>query len=703
MKILLGVLIIIVSIFNYSFGQEIGTLQYKNKQFKVKISYQAIDSIKSSIEKYPYNDPYKKAWSTCTISQMYLLLNNQVSAQKYFLEAKTELKKLSPDSLCICLLEINSLIVSQYNNIPNGVNFDIVSDLNDIGINELPKCNNLDINNFSVFFLTNNAAQTWKYNYSKAIQYFEKLRTISTPIALRDILSPNEANLELIKDPLRRYVRFMYNLVLSPNATNQQLCNENNCLENAWLVTQLLKSRTFKYQLFKESVNALNKEQNSVALSCIRFLDSIYYSSEYPKSIILNNFKMNFPIQKKVDSTISVLNQIVPVFDLLISDKISISQLKNTLKENEIYVSIMYMDNRRNVYALKLEKNKAPNLIKLDIMSLDLFFRTEYFKNKKINQPSYITIREGDTLYKYDLQDYLKVNYPPMLDPVTNEKFLYEKLVKPLKLAMNKRIILEIDQNLGSFPIGLIKNPATGKLVLEENEFVYTPSASIFYYLRTQNITDQYELDYIGFSYNSSKRTFVDSIIQASSLNFKNNQIYFQTTENQIYSSNEALKNSRYLHFACHNNITGNRSQLAFKSQGISDGLITEDEIINKIKNHSLLTVLTSCTTAPYLDDYDFIKVYKENNNYYSQESCVCSIGETFSNITSAFFAAGSKKLLVTQWQILDSPISALFMADFFHNVSSNFTFNEALKLSQEKFSKNYDVHYWGGYILVGD
>lgn len=687
-----------------TFAQEKVTLSYQNKDWILNLTPSSIDSVKLILLKAEEEkNSYQIAWSLGTISILNVLLKNSVDAYNFQAQAIGKIKELNPDQLISCVIEINSPIMERYaeQKIPNGFNLDIPINFGDQAIEALSNTKKVNIVSAGIYFLLNNAVLAWKYDFNQAYYYFEKVKMFSTPILIRSILNPNQENLEMVKDPLRRYVRFMYNSHFSKNTSTINLCQKVDCLEKAWQVTQLLKSRTFKSQIISQKIQGLSLIDKTTILEGISFIDSAYNTDTFYRQLLNNSFKYSFPLEKRIDSIFNIITSKLPEFDLLIRDPLSITQLQKQLKSNEIYISLMYTDNERHVYAWRIQSDKEPQLLKLDLKTLDLFFRVEFFKNTTINRPSYVNIFKGDTIFKIDLIKYASYYHQIEIDDLTNSEILYNKVIKPLNLGLYEKIILEIDQNLGSFPLGLLKNPLTKKMLIENYQIIYTPSASVFYYLRNKQISGASNLDYFGFGYNENPKSFVDSAILSSARVFGNKTKYIlQSSESNIYENEEEIYNAKILHFACHNDISEKMFRLKFGSDTLNDGSITEIEIVNHLQNNAALVVLTSCMTAPYLDEYDFITMEKIG---YIGEDCVCSIGETFSNITSSFFAAGAGKMLVTQWEIPDSKISSLFISELLSYIAEGMACESALKATQENFRLKYDIQYWGGYILVGE
>lgn len=78
--------------------------------------------------------------------------------------------------------------------------------------------------------------------------------------------------------------------------------------------------------------------------------------------------------------------------------------------------------------------------------------------------------------------------------------------------------------------------------------------------------------------------------------------------------------------------------------------------------------------------------------------------GEAFSALTRAFFAAGARKLLVTQWQVRDR-FAGPFIETFMRGYATHAEAARALAEAQAAVRAMPDAteRDWAGWILVGD
>jgi hypothetical protein len=687
-------LIFLLAVALLSRGQQMILVQYKGNEQQIISNLTSIGKIKIELnDAYNTSDTYKIAWSLATLSQIYAISNQDEIAKEFQKKALTALRQLSPKVLCYCIDEINVMPTSIYNIKQLNIKllFNIMIIYNDLALRTLPFLKTDGIDEKAVNLLTNNAAYAWKLDFNIAIKYFEKLKVVCRAIIMRSLYLVDEDDLKITKDPLRRYLRFMYNTYIA----NKALCVTNNCLEKGWQVSQFIKSRKFKSDLLKKKTMSLSKQDSLSVMSHVSNLTSYLHSSNYFNKLIQNDYAVDTFVEKSV----ALLREKIPELDYVLDENTSLKQIRKLLLPNEVYLSITYTDNERGVYAWRIT-NTESKLIKLDGSSINFFLRTEYFKSKIVTQ-DYLKILYGKDTIRFPLVEYARKFHKLKLDHTSNNIYLFETIVKRVDLKKGSKLIFEVDQNLAGVPLGLLQNPVTQKFLLEDFLISYVPSASIFKHLRNQKKGSQkYSNSYIGFSYLEDADKLFNSIISSAASIFRSSsKILHQAKETDILESDEISK-SKIIHFVCHNDNVNKDFRLEFNKDVANDGKLTGSEIVNYLNNNSLLTILSSCQIAPYQDDYTFIWI--DSNNIIN-EGCVCSIGETFSNLAGAFFAAGTQNIVLTQWPIDVSAPMVLFNQMLFEFIEAGNKINEALQLTQRKFIGKYAAEFWGGYILLSD
>jgi CHAT domain-containing protein len=295
---------------------------------------------------------------------------------------------------------------------------------------------------------------------------------------------------------------------------------------------------------------------------------------------------------------------------------------------------------------------------------------------------------------------------------------IYERLLQKLNLPPNRRLIIATDQNLSALPFELLpwKN---GQRMMDTFDISYVPSATVFYYLRSKRFgparerNTGYTVDYVGFGYGGEDEDSLihtEPEIENAARNFSRAPNYPNASESDIYRCSTEISDSRYLHFATHNYFKEGVDAsfyLAFGKATDQDGHLTSEEIINHLRNRSELTVLSSCETAQAIDNYPGgaitpLDAHNERCRRQILSGCVCSYGESFSNLSGAFFAAGSKQLLLTQWKIPDDSLTNVFISRFFALLSEHQSPAAALKETKHRMSDQKPL-LWAGFILAGD
>jgi CHAT domain-containing protein len=401
------------------------------------------------------------------------------------------------------------------------------------------------------------------------------------------------------------------------------------------------------------------------------------------------------------DSTIAALdNEIakyLPEYTSLAGEIASMEQVRESLADNETLLSFVYTNNGRKVYVFKLEKNGPldPNriVIKTDILTIDLFNAIEEIKKAMVEDKS------------------LEVIAPTL-------RGVYSGVFDKINLQENRRLIVATDQNLSALPLDILPLK-DGRTMSDVFDITYVPSATVFYHLRQRRTMNRernaaYSFDYAGFGYSGEERNgliHTDTEIENAARFFSRNPHVGNSTEAEIYRHSEQIANARYLHFATHNYFEPGKDAsfyLAFGRAENQNGRLTSQEIVTKLRNRAELTVLSSCETAQANDNYGGSAMTpmdpKRNGEYTSGilSDCVCSYGESFSNLSGAFFAAGSKELLLTQWQIRDDKQTDIFISKFFALLASGSSPSHALKETKRKMQKEKPV-LWAGFILAGD
>ncbi len=508
----------------------------------------------------------------------------------------------------------------------------------------------------------------------------------------------------IIKDVSRNYAKFMLNtLQVHPN-----LCKTTNCMELAWQMTERVKSRLLRVDLINAAMSRLTPTDRQKVQQLIDTTKT-ERTERNRQRVVSGNLLGPTSADKRIENIDSEISKSLPEYADLAGEIPSLQRIRDTLADNETFLSFLYTNNGRKVYVFKLEKNQPLDpksvVIKTEILTLPLYDSIDWIKKK---------ITAGASLKE--------ISGPCVSDDQSNEvcglQGIYTKLIAPLKLTPHRRLIVATDLNLSALPFDIMPTP-DGKLMMDTFDITYVPSATVFYYLRqrrtsTRQRTANFQSKYAGFGYSGREGNnliHTETEITNAARYFPNALKVPNATEDDLYQHSADIANARFLHFATHNYFEPGVDAsfyLLFGAGGKLNGHLTSEKIITSLKNHADLTVLSSCETAQANDNYRMgtsTPLDPQKNGEYVQaifSGCVCSYGESFSNLSGAFFAAGSKELLLTQWKIRDDALTEEFVSKLFGSLSREVQPAEALKEAKGKMKDQLPM-VWAGFMLAGD
>ena len=472
----------------------------------------------------------------------------------------------------------------------------------------------------------------------------------------------------IIKDVSRNYAKFMLNTVL----VHPELCKTTNCMELAWQMTERVKSRLLRVDLINAAMSRLSETERRQVQDLIN-AEKLQRSDRNRQRLESGNLLGPTAADSRIEQIDSQISKRLPEYADLAGEIPSLQRIKNTLADDETFLSFLYTNNGRKIYVFKLEKSQPldpKNVVKkTEMLTLPLYTSIERLKEK---------ITAGASLKD--------ISGPCVSDVQGNElcglQGIYAKLIAPLGLSPKRRLIIATDLNLSALPFDIIPM-LDGRSMMDGFDITYVPSATVFYYLRQKSIstrqrTAAFRCGYAGFGFSgkeSNNLIHTETEIVNSVRYFPSCPSVPNATEEEIYRHSADIADARFLHFATHNYFEPGVDAsfyLAFGSDGPFNGHLTSEKIVTRLRNHSELTVLSSCETAQANDNYRMgtaTPLDPQKNGGYVQEifsDCVCSYGESFSKLSGAFFAAGSKKHLLTQWNIRDDGLTEEFISKLF-------------------------------------
>lgn len=497
---------------------------------------------------------------------------------------------------------------------------------------------------------------------------------------------------QLFKDVSRRYVRFMYRT----HVVHRNICDANDCLRLAWEMQEKVKSRLFRGELLRGALSRLDDPTRSKVRQLLKQDKDLrlqrnqsYFSSR--------QFAGSTPYDAELKSVDQQIVAFVPEFANLGFDITQPAEISRVLAPNETLVSVFYVDNNiRPVYVWKLEPDSPPQLFELTI--------------------------SVETLYKSIAQLKEKIQSGASLAMIQNDlAFLQSRLIAPLNLRPQRKLIIATDQNLSSLPFDLLPWSG-GTMMLDAFDIRYVPSATVFYFLRRRALSasqSTYQVSYAGFGYSNpgpQPLNYANIEIQNAGQDFPEPKVIKREASlADIEGSSGAIANARFLHLVTHSSplegVAGGFF-LPFKSSAGNDGRLTSYEIVTKLKNHAELVVLSACQTALSNENIPptaMVRVDPDINGeaaLFTGSGCICNYGESFSNLSGSFFSAGSKQLLLTQWLIPDDESTAEFVKRVFDMLRARKSAGEAVRIAKQQMRDDRKEQFapvtWAGFILAG-
>jgi hypothetical protein len=487
------------------------------------------------------------------------------------------------------------------------------------------------------------------------------------------------------KDFFRKYAQFMSNAYV----VRKELCERNDCLAAGWQMLEKMKARLVRTQIVGAELARLPEADQQRVTSLLEREKELYLDSLRAQRTTRTQEEI-----AALNAVHSNIERALPSYRYLGSRVPTAEEVSAILAGDEIFLSFFYTDQYRTSYVWKLEHGRKPEFYPLTLSpgtkpdSALLIGHTEQARR---------LLERGESL------DCVK----PDLDLLS--KVLLGSAKLPV-IGGRRRLIIATDENLSVLPFHLL--PFNGKPLSESFDITIVPSATIFYLLRTRRLqegTPTYRLQYVAFAspgvpYGTNEVRSVGGLFDAAQKRAPDS-----ATKSEIEQARSAIAGARFLHFVSHNRSTGQVQDfyLDFSAKGRDDGrLISKD--IASLSNRAELVLLPACQTASRDDPYAARLGSKlacgADPIVISPLDCICSIGESFSNLSGSFFAAGSRRLLLTLWDIPDDQATVQLVTRFLNDVRNGVAPERALESAKAEVRRNFPQPvYWAGFVLAGD
>ena len=489
------------------------------------------------------------------------------------------------------------------------------------------------------------------------------------------IISANVKYQELFELSLNVYHE-AYLLDSSPE-TIQLFLNTLEASKSYSLLEQLLVNRVKKHS----NITQTSLEEERTLKSNLAFWESELPYMETPKEIHYAKTQI-ISTKTSIDSIITKIKQQHSAYTSFkyYNEAPDIVDLQSKMNENQgvveyfIGISNTYVIKISNTSAALFKFKKDPDL-KKEITSL-------------VNSIKKPFIEEAtEATFNFHKREYEKWAY-----------LLYQKLIEPLG-DLPKTLTIIPDDYLWNIPFGC--------LISEQNEADFSQKT----YLTKQYIIDyQYSLtlkevlvnkpipsrEWVGFAPQFSSKLIASTRSNLGTLEFNVKEIESiqQLTGGQKHSGLNATKDqflnslNKYAvyHLATHAvaDQTANQSPYLAFSLTTKDWKLTVKDIY-KLDMPSEMVVLSACNSGQG-------KLEK---------------GEGMASLSRAFFYAGAKSTIMTQWQVNDKA-TATIMESFYGELNKGIPKNRALNtaknnyLSMQKNQLYAHPFYWAGFTPIG-
>lgn len=262
---------------------------------------------------------------------------------------------------------------------------------------------------------------------------------------------------------------------------------------------------------------------------------------------------------------------------------------------------------------------------------------------------------------------------------------LYGKLLAPLALAADERLIIVPHGGLHYLPFQALRRPE-GYLI-QRNPLAVAPSASVAVQLARKSFGASGKLVAFGNPANSAREDLpgAEREVQLISNLFPDKRVFYQREASKT-RFREAAGGGRILHVAAHaevDNIDPLHSRILLAAEGNDPGFLQASEVYGvDLKGVSLVT-LSAC------------------------ESGLGRIarGDEIQGFTRSFLTAGASGLVVSLWPVSDDS-TELLMTTLYGELSRGSEAIDAMRraqlavLTQKKFAHPF---FWAPFNLIGD
>ncbi|MBQ4820659.1 CHAT domain-containing tetratricopeptide repeat protein [Aquimarina sp. MMG016] len=497
------------------------------------------------------------------------------------------------------------------------------------------------------------------------------------------------------KTSLEKIAADVYNDAISLSIMLYNQLDDKEYLNDAFYFSEKNKARLLDEQLRKtkaerfadipeEKLKTLYDTRSKLALYSSK-LQEYNISKEAEDSAKLSPyFDLVFSYSRKKDSLLKEIEKEYPKYHLLKYDNsiILVTKIQNKISENTSLVEYFITDTK--MYVFSISKNS---------------FSVEEIKIDKLDEK---IIKFREAIVVKDIETYKKLGYE-----------LYTALINPITVpGNNENLIIVPDGALWHLNFDLLltaqssQDVSSGDLpyFLRKKVISYANSADL--YFRDNINNDNILNECLAFSFSDVDAVSENKEITLNTLRSSKSDLPGAREEIKAISSivegtyfygdtaieSNFKKNANrytFLHLAVHGELDDKNpenSKLYFTQvqDSIQDNYLYNQEIYN-LSIPAELAVLSACNTGAG-------KISK---------------GEGVMSLGRAFQYAGTKSLVLTNWEVSDETTPQL-MKNFYTNLKKGMNKAKALQQAKLDFLAKANVYqtdpfYWGGFYLIGD
>ncbi|WP_299313334.1 CHAT domain-containing tetratricopeptide repeat protein [uncultured Aquimarina sp.] len=537
-------------------------------------------------------------------------------------------------------------------------------------------------------------AKVFKYLYKKNNQIDNLKKSITV---YKECILVINLSKEILKSKNDRLAFSKKNKNIFSNAIEAHILyidQNQDSLEEIWYYLEKSKSNTLK-----DLLNISNaKTFSGLSIDIIDLekdlrINKAFYQSKINKEVsnkqidsvkLLNYENKLFDISRRQDSLTEALEKNYPKYHQLKynNEVVSVVDVQEKIDDKTTLLEFFTADSI--TYAFTISKNK---IAVKELSTAKLDEQIEQFRS---------SITKNYEAYK----------------EISHQ--LYQTLVTPIKdQLIGNQLIIVPDGSLWHLNFDLLlteedpsNNPKTGPYFLKEYAISHANSATLLFSDQQEKVISKKQQECLAFSFSSgdtisttrnvSLKTFRNSSMDLPGTREEIKAIANIVDGNYFYGSEATEENFKkhagaynILHLALHGDVDNERpenSKLYFtKSKDtIEDNYLYSHELF-ALDIPAELTVLSACNTGTG-------KIAK---------------GEGIMSLGNAFQYAGTKSLLLTNWEVSDQTTPKI-MEYFYTHLKEGKNKAEALQQAKLQFlattnEETIHPYYWGGFYLLGD